>query len=98
VPSTGTAYDIELLASVMSDEDSGGSDDDYEYQEGTEDRTMEGLAHLHDTCNLFGAAPMFPDWLDGNCYFRESISAAVAGQNAMIAIECLTTLGDSRQC
>jgi hypothetical protein len=54
---------------------------------------MEGLAHLHDTCNLFGAAPIFPDWLDTNCYFRESISAVLAGQNAAIAIECLTKIG-----
>ena len=89
----GSCYDIELLASIMSDEDSGGSDDDFEHDEATEEGRIDGLAQLHDACNLFGAAPIHPDWLDTTCSFREEIDAVVAGQNAAMAIECLTKLG-----
>ncbi|KAI2506062.1 zinc ion binding protein [Fragilaria crotonensis] len=91
--SKGSCYDIELLASIMSDEDSGGSDDDFDHDEANEDGGIDGLAQLHDACNLFGAAPVHPDWLDTTCSLREGIDAVVAGQNAAMAIQCLTKLG-----
>ena len=91
--SNSSCYDIELLASIMSDEDSGGSDDDFDHEVATDDSRIDGLSQLHDACNLFGAAPIHPDWLDNTCSFREGIDAVVAGQNAAMAIECLTKLG-----
>jgi hypothetical protein len=89
---SGSGYDIELLASIMSDEDSVGSEDDYDDQDG-EDGMIDALARLHDACNSFGAAPMHPDWLDSTCSFQVGISAERAGHNAAKAIECLTKVG-----
>lgn len=89
---SGSGYDIELLASIMSDEDSVGSEDDYDYQDGEEGK-IDALARLHDACNAFGAAPMHPDWLDSACSFRCGITPVNASENAFKAIAALTKLG-----
>mmetsp|Transcript_28026 Transcript_28026/g.42742 ORF Transcript_28026/g.42742 Transcript_28026/m.42742 type:complete len:4540 (+) Transcript_28026:153-13772(+) len=93
LPTTGTGYDIELLASIMSDEDSVGSGDDYEYQDATGENRIDALARLHDACNIFGAAPIHPDWLDKSCSFRDTITSEIGKTNAARALECLKKIG-----
>jgi hypothetical protein len=92
-PTSASGYDMELIASIMSDEDSANTEDEDDCQEGSEENRIDALSRLHDMCRAFGAAPMHPDWLDKACTLAEGLSVETAKENAVRALQCLTELG-----
>ena len=81
--------------SGMSDsvEEGGISSDESECDEDDEDdaRTI-ALSRLHDACNVLGAAPIHPDWLDTSVRVQVGISPSVAADAAKSALCSLTKL------
>lgn len=58
--------------------DSGSGEHVFLEDEEDDESRMDGLCRLHEVCNLIGAAPFHPDWLDSQCRLRPGIQVAYA--------------------
>jgi hypothetical protein len=73
-------------------DESGESDGyhDFEDDEDEEEAQMDGIAKLHHVCNILGASPFHPDWLDETCRLRSGISEAASVEFAEQMLRALT--------
>ena len=76
-------------------DESGESDGyhDFEVEEDEEEAQMDGIAKLHHVCNVLGASPFHPDWLDETCHLRSGISEAASVEFAEEMLRALTGFG-----
>jgi len=90
-PRLRTGDDVAIMASALSEDDVSGRPEG-DYHEDQEEGKVGAFVRLHDACNAFGSAPIYPDWLDESCRYHEGISNTIALDHAERALRCLNSL------
>jgi len=79
--------------SEESGESGGFGDHDFDDDEDEEEAQMDGITRLHHVCNVLGASPFHPDWLDATCRLRPGINETTSVELAEQMLRAVTDFG-----
>ncbi len=89
---SGDSGDVEEDEGSEDSEHSGGYND-FDDDDDEEEAQMDGITRLHHVCNVLGASPFHPDWLDSSCRLRPGITENAAVELTEVMLKSLTDFG-----